>query len=91
MNIDFEAREELLAAAIWYEEQRPGLGDQLLAAVNETLERIDAEHCYFDGCRGGCCGASCYAIGATFFSYIPSTANKILEKPSAVSARPQSR
>ncbi|MCC6559241.1 MAG: type II toxin-antitoxin system RelE/ParE family toxin [Polyangiaceae bacterium] len=35
-----EARAELRAAAVWYDEQRPGLGDQLVAEVSSTLERI---------------------------------------------------
>ncbi|MDI1449605.1 type II toxin-antitoxin system RelE/ParE family toxin [Polyangium sp. 6x1] len=35
-----EARAELRATAIWYEEQRPELGDELLAEVSSTLDRI---------------------------------------------------
>jgi toxin ParE1/3/4 len=38
--VEREAREELAAAAAWYDEQRPGLGDELLLAVEEALERI---------------------------------------------------
>jgi plasmid stabilization system protein ParE len=35
-----EAEEELAAAAVWYESKRAGLGAELLAAVDEALERI---------------------------------------------------
>lgn len=35
-----EARAELRAAAIWYDEQRPGLGDELVAEVSSMLESI---------------------------------------------------
>ncbi len=35
-----EAEEELAAAALWYETKRPGLGADLLAAVDEALEQI---------------------------------------------------
>jgi plasmid stabilization system protein ParE len=35
-----EARAELDAAVAWYEDQRPGLGRQLLAAVREAFDRI---------------------------------------------------
>ena len=35
-----DARAELRLAAIWYDERRPGLGDELIAAVSSTLERI---------------------------------------------------
>ena len=35
-----EAEEELLAAAEWYEARKPGLGAELVAAVDEALERI---------------------------------------------------
>jgi len=37
-----EARAELRAAALWYEERRDGLGDELMAAVATTLDRISA-------------------------------------------------
>ena len=37
MIIDDEAREELLAAATWYDDQRAGLGDELLDAVGIVL------------------------------------------------------
>ena len=37
-----EARVELRAAALWYEEQRPGLGGEFLAEVTAVLERIAA-------------------------------------------------
>lgn len=35
-----EARAELRSAAIWYDEKRPGLGDELIAEVSSALERI---------------------------------------------------
>jgi toxin ParE1/3/4 len=42
-----EARAEFRSAAIWYDEQRPGLGDEFVADVTETLTRIaQASHSY---------------------------------------------
>jgi plasmid stabilization system protein ParE len=38
--IDEEAEDELEAARDWYERQRPGLGDELLEAVDEAVRRI---------------------------------------------------
>jgi hypothetical protein len=35
-----EARVELRAAAIWYDERRPGLGDEFIAEVSTILDRI---------------------------------------------------
>jgi toxin ParE1/3/4 len=35
-----EARAELRAAAVWYDDQRPGLGDKFLAEVTSVLEAI---------------------------------------------------
>ncbi len=35
-----EARAELRSAALWYDEQRPGLGDEFIAEVAVALERI---------------------------------------------------
>jgi plasmid stabilization system protein ParE len=35
-----EARAELRAAAIWYDERRPTLGDEFVAEVSIVLERI---------------------------------------------------
>ncbi len=40
MIVELEAREELLAAAGWYEDQRAGLGDELLGAVDAVLVRV---------------------------------------------------
>jgi toxin ParE1/3/4 len=40
MIVELEAREELLAAAVWYEDQRAGLGDELLSAVDAALARV---------------------------------------------------
>ena len=37
-----EARAELRSAALWYDEQRPGLGDDFIAEVSATLDRIGA-------------------------------------------------
>ena len=42
MILEPEAGEELLAAATWYDDQRPGLGDEFLSAVDEVLERVAA-------------------------------------------------
>jgi hypothetical protein len=42
MIIQLDAREDLLAAADWYEDQRQGLGDEFLDAIGETLERVNA-------------------------------------------------
>ena len=35
-----EARTELRAAAVWYEERRDGLGDEFVGEVSEVLARI---------------------------------------------------
>jgi plasmid stabilization system protein ParE len=35
-----EAEDELLAAADWYEARKPGLGADLVAAIDEALDRI---------------------------------------------------
>jgi hypothetical protein len=37
-----EASAELQAAALWHDEERPGLGDEFLAEVTAVLERIQA-------------------------------------------------
>ncbi|MBM4195057.1 MAG: type II toxin-antitoxin system RelE/ParE family toxin [Gemmatimonadetes bacterium] len=36
-----EARAEVRAAALWYEERSPGLGDRFVERVNEVLERLE--------------------------------------------------
>ena len=42
-----EARAELRSAALWYDERRPGLGDEFIAEVSATLDRIgDAPESY---------------------------------------------
>jgi hypothetical protein len=38
-----EALAELRAAAIWYDEQRPGLGDQLVERAFSTLRRVEED------------------------------------------------
>ena len=38
-----EADEELVGAALWYEERQPGLGDDFLEAFEHTLRCIEAE------------------------------------------------
>jgi hypothetical protein len=38
-----EAEEELEAAAVWYEEQQPGLGGDFLEEFERTLRRIEAD------------------------------------------------
>lgn len=35
-----EARAELRAAAIWYDERREGLGDEMIAEVSSLLDKI---------------------------------------------------
>jgi hypothetical protein len=35
-----EARAELRAAAIWYDEQRPGLGDEFIAEISSMLDKV---------------------------------------------------
>jgi plasmid stabilization system protein ParE len=35
-----EARAELRAAAIWYDERRAGLGDEFIAEVSAVLDRL---------------------------------------------------
>ena len=35
-----EAQAEIRSAALWYEERRPGLGDEFIADVSATLDRI---------------------------------------------------
>jgi plasmid stabilization system protein ParE len=42
MILEPEARDELLAAADWYEDQRRGLGDEFLDAIDAMVERIAA-------------------------------------------------
>ena len=42
-----EARAELRSAAVWYEEQRPGLGDEFISAISASLDRVsDAPESY---------------------------------------------
>ncbi len=40
LRIEAAAKEELAAAIAWYEEQRPGLGGELLDEVDATFLRI---------------------------------------------------
>ncbi|MGH7269475.1 MAG: type II toxin-antitoxin system RelE/ParE family toxin [Polyangiaceae bacterium] len=42
MIVQPEARDELLAAVDWYEDQRLGLGDEFLDAIGEIFERVVA-------------------------------------------------
>ena len=48
-----EADEELGAAALWYEERQPGLGDDFLDEFGRTLHRILAEPERWRTIRGG--------------------------------------
>ncbi len=42
-----EARAELRSAALWYDERRPGLGDEFISEVSAALGRIgDAPESY---------------------------------------------
>ena len=36
-----EARAEMRAAALWYEERRPGWGDRFVERLNEVLQRLE--------------------------------------------------
>ena len=38
-----EAERDLLEAARWYEEQRPGLGDEYIREVDAAIERLGTE------------------------------------------------
>lgn len=40
VSIERAAREELAAAMEWYEERRPGLGEELLDSVDEAIIRL---------------------------------------------------
>ncbi len=40
MIVEPEASEELFAAAAWYDDQRPGLGDEFLSAIDEVLRHV---------------------------------------------------
>lgn len=56
VELHSEARSELRAAALWYEEQRPGLGDEFVGAVSRVIERVRAAHASFPvwpGTEGG--------------------------------------
>ena len=35
-----EAQAELRRAALWYEERRPGLGDEFISEISASLERV---------------------------------------------------
>ncbi len=42
-----EARAELRSAALWYDERRPGLGDEFLSEISASLDRVsDAPESY---------------------------------------------
>ena len=40
LRVELEALEELREAAVWYESKRPGLGVELIEAVERTAERV---------------------------------------------------
>ena len=40
IRVDAAAKAELRAAARWYEEQREGLGRELISAIDEALVRV---------------------------------------------------
>ena len=50
-----EADEELEAAALWYEQRQPGLGDDFLDQFERTLRRIVAEPERWRKIRGDNC------------------------------------
>jgi len=41
-RVDNEADKELEAAAVWYEDQRAGLGEEFLRSVQEAIDQIRA-------------------------------------------------
>jgi plasmid stabilization system protein ParE len=42
-----EARAELRSAALWYDERRPGLGDEFISEISASLDRVnDAPESY---------------------------------------------
>lgn len=40
IRVDAAAKAELRAAARWYEEQRAGLGSELISAIDEAMPRV---------------------------------------------------
>ena len=49
MRLDLhpEARAELRSASLWYEERRPGLGDEFIAVISASFDRVsDAPESY---------------------------------------------
>ena len=40
LELHAEARAELRSAALWYDERRPGLGDEFIAEVSAAFDRI---------------------------------------------------
>jgi toxin ParE1/3/4 len=51
-----EARAELRSAALWYDEQRPGLGDEFITEISAALQRVgDGPESYpgWPGTRAG--------------------------------------
>src|SRR5262245_48144656 len=40
LRLAAEAKKEILEAAVWYERERPGLGEAFVAAVDEALTRV---------------------------------------------------
>ena len=51
-----EAQAELRSAALWYEERRPGLGDEFISEISASLDRVrDAPDSYpaWPGTRAG--------------------------------------
>ena len=40
LRVAAEARQEIRDAALWYDGQRPGLGDAFVAAVDDALSRM---------------------------------------------------
>jgi plasmid stabilization system protein ParE len=43
LKLSAEAEAELTAAAAWYDDQRPGLGDELLAEIDVACEALRAD------------------------------------------------
>jgi len=76
-----EADEELEAAALWYEERQPGLGDDFLDQFEHTLRRIVAEPERWRTIRvQGASGQSCrLLISTTLTNWMPVATNSIGE------------
>jgi len=56
VELHSEAQSDLRAAALWYDEQNPGLGDEFIGAVAQVIKRIGSAPASFPvwpGTEGG--------------------------------------